>query len=289
MTGTVTFGVGIRPQHWPWANQIGEWPRLEAMGFESIWLNDHLHSLGDDIDAEAFDASTTLAAMALSTKRVRLGVLTYSITHRNPIVLFKQIVTIDQMSGGRVVLGIGAGWHESEHAAYAIPFPGAGERVARLDEALTILRLLEANERTTFRGRFYTLDDAPFAPKPVHGRIPILIGGTKPKMLGVIGKHADIWDASLPAEEYAAALRTIREHARTAGRDPTAVMGSASVWTGPVSDGELANTVRAYHRAGARQFLFRYGLDRAGVEEIPRLMEQVVPELKAELGARSVR
>ena len=283
MTQRVTFGVGIRPQHWPWASQIGEWPRLEAMGFESIWLNDHLHSLGENIDAEAFDASTTLAAMALSTQRVRLGVLTYSVTHRIPTVLFKQIVTIDQMSGGRAVLGIGAGWHESEHAAYAIPFPGAGERVARLDEALTILRLLEANERTTFRGKFYALEDAPFAPKPVNGRIPILIGGTKPKMLQVIGKHADIWDASLPADEYAAALRIIREHARAAGRDPAAVMGSASVWTGPVSDQEFAGRVRAYYRAGARQFLFRYSLDRKGVEEVPRLMEQIVPELKAEL------
>ena len=283
MTQRVTFGVGIRPQHWPWANQIGEWPRLEAMGFESIWLNDHLHSLGENIDAEAFDASTTLAAMALSTQRVRLGVLTYSVTHRIPTVLFKQIVTIDQMSGGRAVLGIGAGWHESEHAAYAIPFPGAGERVARLDEALTILRLLEANERTTFRGKFYALEDAPFAPKPVNGRIPILIGGTKPKMLQVIGKHADIWDAGLEPDEFATALTTIREHAREAGRNPEAILASASVWRESVSDAVFAERVRAYYRAGARQFLFRYSLDRKGVEEVPRLMEQIVPELKAEL------
>jgi alkanesulfonate monooxygenase SsuD/methylene tetrahydromethanopterin reductase-like flavin-dependent oxidoreductase (luciferase family) len=283
VTQQLSFGVGVRPQHWPWADQVSEWPKLEAMGFESIWLNDHLHSLGENIDADAFEASTTLAAVALSTERVRMGVLTYSVTHRIPTVLFKQIATIDQISGGRVVLGIGAGWNEPEHAAYAIPFPPAGERVARLDEALTIFGMLQQNERTTFTGRFWSLVDAPFSPKPVKGRIPILIGGTKPKMLRLIGKHADLWDASLPADEYAAALRTIRGHAREFGRDPDEIAGSASVWTEPVSDKAFADKVRAYYQAGARQMLFRYSLDRKGIDTIPHLMEEVVPELRAEL------
>jgi alkanesulfonate monooxygenase SsuD/methylene tetrahydromethanopterin reductase-like flavin-dependent oxidoreductase (luciferase family) len=284
VTQLLSFGVGIRPQHWPWADQIAEWRRLETMGFESIWLNDHLHSLGDNIDGEAFEASTTLAAVAMATERVKLGVLTYAVTHRNPTILFKQIVTIDHISGGRVVLGIGAGWNESEHAAYAIPFPPAGERVARLDEALTVFEMLQQNTRTTFTGRFSTLVDAPFAPKPVNGRIPVLIGGTKPKMLRVIGKHADIWDASLPPDEYAAALKTIRGHATEFGRDPEEITGSASVWTEPVSDEAFADKVRAYYQAGARQMLFRYSLDRKGIDTIPHLMEQIVPELRADLG-----
>jgi len=283
MAQPLTFGIGLRPQHATWAEQAAEWPRAEAMGFDSIWLNDHFHSLGDSIDADAFEASTTLAAVALSTIRVKIGVLTYGNTHRIPTVLAKQMITVDQMSGGRVILGIGAGWNEPEHAAYAIPFPRAGDRVRMLEEALDIYRMLEANERTTFRGRYYTLIDAPFVPKPVNGRLPILIGGTKPKMLRVIGKHADIWDSSLPPDEYAAALKTICEHGREFRRDPESIVASMGVWSGKVSDGELADKVRAAYKAGARQLLFRPGHTRENLDEIPRLMEALVPELKAEL------
>jgi alkanesulfonate monooxygenase SsuD/methylene tetrahydromethanopterin reductase-like flavin-dependent oxidoreductase (luciferase family) len=279
----LTFGVVVRPQHWPWADQISEWPKLEAMGFDSIWLNDHFHSLGETIDNPAFEASTTLAALALSTSRVRIGVLTYGNTHRNPAILAKQIVTVDQMSGGRVIFGIGAGWHESEHAAYGITLPSAGDRVRMLEETLELFRLLEQNDRTTFHGRYYTLEDAPFWPKPVNGRIPILIGGTKPKMLRLIGQYADIWDSSMAVDEYSAALGTIREHALEFGRDPEAIVASANVWEGPISDGEFADKVRAYYKAGARQMLLKYTPDRKGVETFPKLMQEIVPELKTEL------
>ena len=247
----LTFGVVIRPQHWLWADQISEWAKAEEIGFESIWLNDHFHSLGHTIDNPAFEASTTLAALAMSTSKVKIGVLTYGNTHRNPAILFKQIVTVDQMSGGRVIFGIGTGWHESEHAAYGVHLPSAGDRVRMLEETLEMFRQSETNDRTTFHGRYYSLEDAPFWPKPVNGRIPILIGGTKPKMLRVIGRNADIWDSSMAVDEYTTALRTIRGHAREAGRDPAAIMGSANVWEGPISDKEFADRVRAYHKAGA--------------------------------------
>jgi alkanesulfonate monooxygenase SsuD/methylene tetrahydromethanopterin reductase-like flavin-dependent oxidoreductase (luciferase family) len=284
VTQKLTFGIGLRPQHASWAEQAAQWPKAEAMGFDSIWLNDHFHSLGDSIDKEAFEASTTLAAVALSTSRVKIGVLTYGNTHRIPTILAKQIVTIDHMSGGgRVILGIGTGWNEPEHAAYAIPLPSAGERVARLEEALEIFKLLETNDRTNYQGKYYTLVDAPFEPKPVKGRIPILIGGTKPKMLRVIGKYADIWDSSLDPDEYVAALKTIREHARDFGRDPESIVASKGVWSSPVSDKEFANKVRAAYKAGVRQILFRPGHSREGLDDIPRLMQDIVPELKAEL------
>jgi alkanesulfonate monooxygenase SsuD/methylene tetrahydromethanopterin reductase-like flavin-dependent oxidoreductase (luciferase family) len=284
VTQKLTFGIGLRPQHASWAEQAAQWPKAEAMGFDSIWLNDHFHSLGDSIDKEAFEASTTLAAVALSTSRVKIGVLTYGNTHRIPTILAKQIVTIDHMSGGgRVILGIGTGWNEPEHAAYAIPLPSAGERVARLEEALEIFKLLETNDRTNYQGKYYTLVDAPFVPKPVKGRIPILIGGTKPKMLRVIGKYADIWDSSLDPDEYVAALKTIREHARDFGRDPESIVPSKGVWSSPVSDKEFADKVRAAYKAGVRQILFRPGHSREGLDDIPRLMQDIVPELKAEL------
>ena len=172
MTQRLSFGVVIEQQHWDWVSNVELWKQAEELGFESIWINDHFYSLGDSIDREGFEASTTLAALAMTTTKPKIGVLTYGNAHRNPAILFKEVVTIDHMSGGRVIFGIGAGWNEPEHRAYGIPFPSAGDRVAMLEEALELFDELETNDRTTFHGRYYQLEDAPFVPKPVHGHIP---------------------------------------------------------------------------------------------------------------------
>ena len=289
MTSRMTFGVVIRPQHHSWAAMSAEWAEAEAIGFESIWTNDHFYSLLGPHDRDAFEAQTTLAAIAHSTSSVRFGAMTYSVTHRHPAVLYKQVVTLDQMSGGRAMLGIGAGWDEPEHAMFSVPFPSAGERVSRLEETLKIFKLLETEQRTNFNGKFYKLTDTPFQPKPVNGHVPILIGGSKPRMLGLIGRFADIWDSGMKPDEWAIAFGTIRDHARTAGRDPDSITGSTGVW-GPSSawspganDSDFANNVRAAYKVGARQLLFKYPPDRAAVDKIPDLMHRVVPELRAEL------
>ncbi len=281
----ITFGLVVEPQHWSWTENVEQWQMGEEVGFDSIWLNDHFHSLGDNLDNPAFEASTTFAALAMLTTRPKIGVLTYGNTHRIPPILFKEVVTVDHMSGGRVIFGIGAGWNEPEHAAYSIPFPGAGERVARLDEALAILKEVEQNDRTNFDGQFYKLVDTPFEPKPVNGRLPILIGGNKPKMLKVIGKYADIWDSSIPPAEWKVSFDTIRGHAKDAGRDPDAIYGSARVWFGDESDDEVAQKVRDYHAAGVRQFLVKQPPDRRNIDRIPHIMETVLKPLKAELGS----
>jgi alkanesulfonate monooxygenase SsuD/methylene tetrahydromethanopterin reductase-like flavin-dependent oxidoreductase (luciferase family) len=280
----LTFGIVIEQQHWSWQENVEQWQIGEALGFDSIWINDHFHSLGHSIDNDAFEASTTLAALAMHTTKPKIGVLTYGNTHRLPTILAKEMVTVDHMSGGRIIFGIGAGWNEPEHAAYSIPFPSAGTRVEMLDEALEIYRLLEKNDRTNYQGKHYTLVDTPFVPKPVNGRLPILIGGSRPKMLRVIGKHADIWDQSPGPEQYKAMLATIRAHAVEFGRDPDAITGSARVWEGPVSDKVFADTVRAYHAAGARQLMVKHPPDRKGIETIDHLARNVIPELRAELG-----
>ncbi len=285
MGSQVTFGLVVEPQHWSWAENVEQWKIGEELGFDSIWLNDHFHSLGNNLDNDAFEASTTFAALAMNTTKPKIGVLTYGNTHRIPPILFKEMVTVDHMSGGRVIFGIGAGWNEPEHAAYAIPFPGAGERVARLDEALAILKELEKNDRTNFDGQFYKLVDTPFVPKPVNGSLPILIGGGKPKMLKVIGKYADIWDASIPPADYKVSMDTIRGHARDAGRDADAIIGSARVWFGSENDQQVADNIRAYYEVGVRQFLFKQPADRKGIENLPHLAETVIAELREELGS----
>ena len=283
MTHPLTFGIVIEPQHWSWAENVEQWTIAEEIGADSIWLNDHFHSLGQSIDNDAFEASTTFAALAMATTKPKIGVLTYGNTHRLPTVLAKELVTVDHTSGGRVIFGIGAGWNEPEHAAYSIPFPSAGDRVAMLDEALEIIAELQRNERTTYQGRYYSLEDAPFVPKPVNGRLPMLIGGTKPKMLRVIGKHADIWDSGLDIDEIEAGLKKIREHARELGRDPEQITASTAVWRGSMTEREFVDHARALYRAGVRQMLFKHPPDRAGIEQITELMERVVPDLRAEL------
>jgi alkanesulfonate monooxygenase SsuD/methylene tetrahydromethanopterin reductase-like flavin-dependent oxidoreductase (luciferase family) len=280
----LTFGIVLEPQHWSWAENVEQWQIAEELGFESIWLNDHFYSLTGPDNRDAFEASTTFAALALLTTKPKIGVLTYGNTHRIPTILAKEVVTIDHMSGGgRVILGIGAGWNEPEHAAYSIPFPSAGDRVRMLDEALEIFRRLEVEERTNYQGRYYTLIDTPFQPKPVHGHIPILVGGKQPKMLRVIARHADLWDSGLEPEEFKVAFETIRKHAVEFGRDPDAITASTPVWRQQMSDKQFADRVRAFHAAGVRQMLIQHPWDRAGIETINGLVERVIPELRAEL------
>src|SRR5688572_16729187 len=109
VTVPLTFGVVSEQQHWSWAENVEQWTIGEELGFDSIWINDHFHSLGHSIDNDAFEASTTLAALAMHTTKPKIGVLTYGNTHRIPTILAKEMVTIDHMSGGRVIFGIGAG------------------------------------------------------------------------------------------------------------------------------------------------------------------------------------
>ena len=280
----LTFGLVVEPQHWSWTENVEQWQIGEQLGFDSIWLNDHFYSLTGPDTGDAFEASTTFAALALLTTRPKIGVLTYGNSHRIPTILAKEVVTIDHMSsGGRVIHGIGAGCNEPEHAAYSIPFPSAGDRVAMLEEALEIFQQLESNDRTSYQGTYYTLVDAPFVPKPVHGHIPILIGGKRPKMLRVIARHADLWDSGLEPDELKVAFEIIRKHAVEFGRDPDAITASTPVWREQMSDKQFADRVRAFHAAGVRQMLIQHPWDRKGIETINGLAEWFIPELRAEL------
>jgi alkanesulfonate monooxygenase SsuD/methylene tetrahydromethanopterin reductase-like flavin-dependent oxidoreductase (luciferase family) len=278
------FGVVIAQQHLPWAELIERSKLAEDLGFDSIWLFDHFHSLSGPDDRECFEASTALAALAMVTSRVKIGALVYGNTHRIPTVLAKETVTLDHISNGRVILGIGAAWNEPEHRAYSIPFPAPGDRVSALDEALQIIHLLETQERTTFAGRYYQLENAPFAPKPVQSHIPVLIGGEKPRMVRLIAKHADWWDTSLKPDTLPAGLATLAEHCREFGRDPSEI--GISIGLGDESlrnDATFATNVRAFHKAGARMMLFDMPREADGVEVVTRLAEQVIPDLRAEL------
>jgi F420-dependent oxidoreductase-like protein len=210
-----------------WIQRTG-WPELrdavvhaEAAGFESIWLDDHLLNDEGDWRAAKLEGWTTLAAVATATTRARLGLLVAANTFRNPGLTAKLATTLDHVSGGRAVLGIGGAWFEREHEAYGIDFgSGFGERLDRLGEAVPLLRQLLDGERVTHDGRWYRMHDAVCEPRPIQPRLPILIGGSGPrKTLPLVARHADIWNAYGRPETLAAADAILREACAAAGRD----------------------------------------------------------------------
>jgi probable F420-dependent oxidoreductase len=198
----------------------------EECGFDSIWLGDHL--LYDDPERGPWEAWTLLSALAAVTERVRLGPLVACAGFRPPGLLAKMAATIDEVSGGRFVLGIGAGWNEREFRAFGIPFD---HRVSRFEEAFAIVRGLLAGERVTFTGRFHSAEDAVLLPRPA-GRVPLMIGSNGPRMLAAALPHADAWntwyvDYGNTAEGFAALNARISEAVERAGRDPADIVRSA--------------------------------------------------------------
>jgi alkanesulfonate monooxygenase SsuD/methylene tetrahydromethanopterin reductase-like flavin-dependent oxidoreductase (luciferase family) len=285
-THPLTFGVVTGQHQFTWPRLVEQWQMAEELGFDAIYLFDHFFTLYGDPDGPCLETSTLLTALALKTTRVNIGVLVYGNTHRHPAILAKEIVTVDHVSDGRAILGIGTGWNEREHRAYSIPFPSAGDRVAMLDEALSVIASLFADQRTTFDGRFYHLRDAPFSPKPVQPRLPILVGGKQPKMLKVIAKHADIWDSHGTPDEVRARGDEIRRHCQEQGRDPSEIITSVSLGADRLEDESgFAGTVRAYRAAGASQLLFDFPLSAQGQAIATRVAREIIPALREEVVA----
>jgi F420-dependent oxidoreductase-like protein len=209
-----------------WIQRTG-WPELreacveaERAGFDSIWLDDHLVSDEGDWHDPKLEGWASLTAVAAVTTRARLGLLVSANTFRNPGLTAKLATTLDHVSGGRAVLGIGGAWFEREHDAFGIDFgSGVGERLDRLDEAVMLLRRLLAGERFSHEGRFYTFHDALCEPRPVQQRLPILVGGSGPKKtLRTTARYADAWNGYGSPERIAATSDVLRERCAEEGR-----------------------------------------------------------------------
>lgn len=258
----------------------------EDAGFDLVTVMDHFYQIrGVGPETEPMlEAYTTLGALAARTSRVKLGTLVTGVTYRNPAILVKQVTTLDAISGGRAILGIGAAWNEDEHRGYGVPFPAVGERMDRLDEALQIARALFSEERPSFEGRFYTIDRALNSPRPVQaGGPPILIGGMGEKRtLRMVARYANMshwFPSSLDElkrktdilEGYCAEIgRNPSEIFRTLGapvvlveseRDADAVRqripAERLATMGPLSTVEqAAERVQPYIEAGFRGFTF---------------------------------
>jgi F420-dependent oxidoreductase-like protein len=214
---------------WPELRAIAR--RIDDAGFDSLWTWDHLVANIGAPGEPNFEAWQVLSAWAATTDRVRIGTLVTGVTLRHPGVLARMVATLDHVSSGRAVLGLGAGWHEGEHAAFGLPLGGARERLDRLEEAVQIVRSLLEEPRTTFRGRHYTVTDALGEPRPVQRRIPLLIGGGGEKRtMRIAARYADMWHGWGTPEVIRHKVEVLRAHCRDAGRDPDAVMPLAGAW-----------------------------------------------------------
>lgn len=272
-----TFGVHAGLQATTTTELIDVWKRVEAMGFGWISVWDHFYAADASGRAECLEAVSTHAALAISTERVTCGCLVYSVGYRHPTVLANAIATIDHLSGGRAAMGIGAGWHQVEYAAYGIPFPSVGTRMDQLEEGAAIVRGLLHDERTTFAGKHFSVTDARCEPRPVQGKLPIWIGGGGEKRtLRIAARFADAWNVPFIApEEFARKRDVLHRHCEAVGRDPAEIRCTVNVglaWTpddltaqfGRMGDfvrpgilmgteAEVVDRVGEYVKAGAEQ------------------------------------
>src|SRR5215813_14256123 len=217
-----------------YADQLRIARHAEELGFDAFFRSDHFLTMGGDGGAGPTDAWITLGALATATSRIRLGTLVTSATFRLPGLLAIGVAQVDEMSGGRVELGLGAGWFEAEHAAYGIPFPGVVERFDRLEEQLAIITGLwetPAGKTFSFEGAYYPLTDSPALPKPVQRpHPPIVVGGHGPRRTPrLAARFADEFNvAFVGPEETGAAFGRARDACVEAGRDPASLVYSAA-------------------------------------------------------------
>jgi len=198
----------------------------EESGFDSVWVMDHFYQIqnvGPRTDP-MFEAYTTLSAIAARTRRAGLGAMVTGVTYRNPALLAKIVTTLDVISSGRAILGIGAAWNDDEHAGYGFDFPPVRERMGRLEEALQICRAMFTEEAPSFVGRYYKLSGALNRPRPIRGDIPVLVGGGgEQKTLRLVAEYADACNIFGDVSTIRHKLEVLDRHCEAVGRDPAEI------------------------------------------------------------------
>ena len=241
------------------------WRRLartaEDAGFDSLFRSDHLTGLFGDSGRPSLDTWASLTWLATATTRIRFGPLVSPLTFHHPALLAKRAAALAELSGGRLDLGIGAGWHEGEHAMFGIPFPPLKERLDRLECGARVIRALWHGKKVTLSQPYYPLAEAESYPLPPGGRVPLIIGARgERRTLKIAAEHADEWNVTrVTFEDYAAKRRVLESHCAAAGRDPAAIARSLMV---PVIIGRAPAEIAARHER-ARQIFPRVPADEA--------------------------
>jgi F420-dependent oxidoreductase-like protein len=266
---------------WPWAGQT--WSDIEAVtrfvaeqGWDGVYVADHFMH-GPDNGDPCHECWTTLAGLAARVPHIRVGSLVTGNTYRHPAVLAKMAATVDHISGGRVVLGIGAGWQVSEHRAYGIAFPSVPDRLGALEEACQVIRSLLDADRSEFQGRHYHLEHAPLNPKPVQARLPLLVGGGGERVtLRIAARYADEWNVWGTPETMRHKIEVLDRYLAELGREPGEVRRSTQAMlllsddrdqvaqrraSGPAlptmagTPGEVRSVVAEYQAAGVDELI----------------------------------
>jgi F420-dependent oxidoreductase-like protein len=252
----------------------------EDAGFDAISVPDHVHQnrVGGGPASPMFEAYTVLGALALATTSARLFSLVSPVTMRAPGLLAKAVTTLDVISGGRAVLGVGAGWDVDEHEAYGIEFPGLGERFDRLDEELAICRAMFGAEPASFSGTFYALRDAYNSPRPVRGSIPVLVaGGGEKRTLDLVARYGDACNvfAGAPAD-VRHKFDVLDAHCERIGRDPAEI--TRTVFAFDTSDlAALAASARSLAAVGADGMIIVGPADPALVGPVGAALAEAFP------------
>lgn len=221
MTRKIRFGVQTAPQNTTWQELRATWKLIDSLGYDTAWTFDHFFPILSDPSGPCFEGWISLAALAAETSRVEAGVLVTGNTYRHPAVLAKMAATLDHITDGRLIMGLGAAWFEMEHNSYGIPFYTTAERIHRLDEAAEVIKRLWSETQVTFEGRYYQLKDAYCEPKPLRQpRPPIMIGGSGEKLtLKVVARHADQWNTFGSPELFRHKIAVLHEHCAAVGRN----------------------------------------------------------------------
>jgi F420-dependent oxidoreductase-like protein len=277
-----------------WTGEYDGWDSLEAwrrtvvvaqqaerLGVESIWLFDHFHTVPRPTDEITFESFTTLSALAALTERVRLGHVVICTAFRNPALTAKMISTMDAISGGRMELGIGAGWKRDEWEAYGYGFPETAERLARLRDDLGVIEAMLAGDKhqhATFEGEHSHVRNARNIPKPIQQpRVPIMVGGNGPNVTWrLAARHADELNVDgMTPDEVAEALPTIRARCEEIGRDPSTLPVSIHMWTQDIASPGQARIDRlaGYAELGVSRAIGLIQASTTDDEALPRFVE----------------
>lgn len=310
----VYFGLSLYPEYATWAEMREGALLVDQLGYDGLFTSDHFipSTTAGHITGPNLEGWQVLPAWGAMTYRVQIGMLVTGNTYRHPAILAKMVATLDHITGGRAVLGLGAGWYEAEHRMYGLDFGTLGQRMARLAESAAVVRSLLDRPRTTFHGKHYRLTDALAEPKPVQRRLPLLIGGAgERKTLRVVARHADMWHRDGSPELIAHRIEVLKRHCEAVGRDVAEILplaGGAILvrddaqgievrmreWTArgrivgePIlplagTPATIAAYLAAQWRAGARGWVFytsapydRETIELLQTEVRPRLMELI--------------
>jgi F420-dependent oxidoreductase-like protein len=293
----------------PWEDVLEVSRHADATGWDGVYVMDHFmgNDTGnpDEVKVPTLEGTAGLAALAVATDRVRLGTLVLGNTYRHPAVLANWAATVDRISGGRVLFGVGAGWQENEHEQYGIELPAPGERVSRFEEACQIWRGLLREPVTTVEGRHYQVRDAICEPKPVQDPMPILIGGKGDRMLGIVARYADEWNMWGLADTIAERSAVLERRCEAIGRDPGTIARSAQALVRLTDDRaqaerflagtggraaiagsteQVAGAVAAWQEVGLDEVIvpdFALGRGSERLDRMDAIVEDVIPAFRS--------